>query len=65
MGLEPYLVSMAIDGFILFINFFKYETIETHARAYLTLIILAIGRPGYGQGDLSSTLFILEGKVII
>jgi hypothetical protein len=27
----------------LFIYFFRYETIETHARAFLTLIILAIG----------------------
>jgi hypothetical protein len=30
---------------ILILNyFFKYETIETHARAFLALIILAIGR---------------------
>ena len=28
---------------LIFISFFKYETIETHARAFLTLIILAIG----------------------
>ena len=29
---------------LIFIYFFKHETIETHARAFLTLIILAIGR---------------------
>ena len=28
----------------IFIYFFKYETIETHARAFLTVNILAIGR---------------------
>ena len=28
----------------IFIYFFKYETIEIHARAFLTLNILAIGR---------------------
>ena len=28
----------------IFIYFFKYETIETHARAFLTLKILAIDR---------------------
>ena len=28
---------------LIFIDFFKYETIETHARAFLTLIISAIG----------------------
>ena len=27
---------------LIFIYFFKYEAIETHARAFLTLIILAI-----------------------
>ena len=32
---------------IIFIYFFKYETIETHARAFLTLNILAIGRVTY------------------
>ena len=30
--------------FNIFIYFFKYETIETHARAFLILNILAIGR---------------------
>ena len=29
---------------LIFNCFFKYETIETHARAFLALIILAIGR---------------------
>ena len=29
---------------LIFIYFFKYETIETYARAFLTLNILAIGR---------------------
>ena len=29
---------------LIFIYFFKYETIETHAHAFLTLNILAIGR---------------------
>ena len=29
---------------LIFDYFFKYETIETHARAFLALIILAIGR---------------------
>ena len=28
---------------IFFFGFFRYETIETYARAFLTLIILAIG----------------------
>ena len=28
---------------LIFINFFKYESIETHARAFLSLIILAVG----------------------
>ena len=28
---------------LIFIYFFKYETIETHARAFLTLNILSIG----------------------
>ena len=32
---------------LIFIYFFKYETIETHARAFLTLNILAIGRVRY------------------
>ena len=32
---------------LIFIYFFKYETIETHARAFLTLNILAIGRVPY------------------
>ena len=30
-----------------FIYFFEYETIETHALSFLTLIILAIGRLNY------------------
>jgi hypothetical protein len=29
--------------FNIFIYFFKYETIETHARAFMTLNILSIG----------------------
>ena len=32
--------------FLIFNYFFKYETIETHARAFLAFIILAIGRVG-------------------
>ena len=28
---------------MIFIYFFKYETIETHARAFLALIISALG----------------------
>jgi hypothetical protein len=29
--------------FNILIDFFKYETIETHARAFLPLIILSVG----------------------
>ena len=32
---------------LIFINLFKYKTIEAHARAFLTLNILAIGLPDY------------------
>ena len=37
--------------FNIFIYFFKYETIETHARAFLTLFILAIGTVGHINPD--------------
>ena len=41
------ILNSSQDFFLLNIFFsiylFKYETIETHARAFLTLIILAIG----------------------
>ena len=33
-----------VFNIFIFIFFFKCETIETHARAFLTLNILAIGR---------------------
>ena len=39
---EPFRIFFLLNTLIL-IYFFKYETIETHARAFLTLIILAIG----------------------
>jgi hypothetical protein len=32
---------------IIFILFFKYETIETHARAFLPLIIVTVGSVHY------------------
>ena len=56
---------MALRIFFLFnililIYFFKYETIETHARAFLTLTISAIGTvfsPNPNQGpNLTLTL---------
>ena len=36
--------GMGLNGFILFLYFLKYESIETHARTFLMLNILAIGR---------------------
>ena len=44
--------------FDILIYFFRYETIETHARAFLTLIILAIGTVFW----LSETLQIFRGR---
>jgi hypothetical protein len=51
-------------------HFFKYESIETHARKFLTLNILAIGRVwcplhGYNQQDLRSLSRLLVASRII
>ena len=36
-----------LSNILIFIYFFEYETIETHARAFLTLNILSIGTVTY------------------
>jgi hypothetical protein len=52
---------------LIFDYFFKYVTIETHARAFLALIILGIGRVTLRIGEVASYQklgIILENKVI-
>ena len=44
----------------IFIYFFKYETIETHARTFLTLNILAIGRVSGDAYDWGGWLILGE-----
>ena len=52
MGFNGFIFSRQnLNGFLdfffdisIFIYFYKYETIDTYARAFLTLNILAIGR---------------------
>ena len=47
-GLDWQLLNGSQDfDIFFFIYFFKYKTIKTHARAFLTLNILAIGRVMY------------------
>ena len=36
------LFFFSLVPFLIFVYFFKYETIETHAHAFWTLIILAL-----------------------
>ena len=61
---------MIIDFFpfniLIFNYFFRYETIETHAREFLALIILAIGRVyWYCQNSELSYLILLVVQFII
>ena len=40
-------IFFSLFNTLIFIYFLKYETIDTHARAFLTLIILAIAGVTY------------------
>ena len=52
---------LILFNILIFIYFFKYETIETHARAFLTLNILAMGRVGSpGQYWKTSSTFQIK-----
>ena len=43
----PFAFFFGVLNILIFIYFSKYETMETHARTFLTLNIFAIGRVMY------------------